>query len=123
MFGIKRTRELEEGLETLESELKYQKSLVEKSEKRSGELQEEVRRLHGIEEKIREQTEADIYFMCAKTMRELESGKKKEDIKEHLCRIEQLNVLRSQQSIYASQGQFGSPLSGIFGRLLCGRLL
>ena len=116
MFNInKKIKESEQiEVETIEE-------MTEKLQKKNGELNQRVAELsqQNVElssslsdtrDKIRTQTEADVYFTSAKIMRELEGGKKVDDMAEQIAHRNRLygDSLRAQQQIgFSELGMLG----------------
>ena len=71
-----------------------------------------------IKEKIREQTEADLFFISAKIQKELLEGKTKEEISPLHARQKALQQMAAQQgqSQYSGLSGFGQGIGNLLGR-------
>jgi len=123
MFNKKKVRRLERYVDVLKHEkLKEQERheyLIDKHKKDSSETREKLEKL---ETKIREQTEADIYFECRKIMLKLEGGATKEDVRPQRIAMHGFRDQLQNHPHIASDGLFGnlgqageSAMRGIFG--------
>lgn len=120
MFGLVRESRLKE-LQKEYNELKLRLDRAREIEGQNQILQNEIQQLNNkiieLEKQIREQTEADLFFISAKIQKKLLEGEPKENI----------NDLRLQQFAYQQQLQqmsnyqswsllqaIGSPLQNMF---------
>ena len=107
---------------TLKAEQQEGKAAINETQnlhRHNAELTTEINKL---KEQVREQTEADLFFVSAKICFELSSGKSKKEIKTLIERQQllqgRLAAIQQQQSpmtYYGQQGLFGGLCGGIFG--------
>lgn len=84
-----------------------QKVLVEKNAKLEAENTELTQNFNSIKAKVREQTEADLFFTSAKICFELLKGKKEADLRPDLERRMQLEMMAKQQVVPCYGGGLG----------------
>ena len=116
MFNRKlkeKIREQEEKIKKLEWENNHLKELGKDNAELKSKLNSLRSKLTNTKKKIREQTEADLFFVTAKIQKELLEGKTKEEIAPLYAQLQGL-----QQSHLEQQQQGQSLRAGLFGNFL-----
>ena len=109
--------ELEKGFKRIqEVSLNELNSLKQDLVKAKNEIHIKERTIQEQGEKLRDQNEADILFMCKKIERDILNGKKKEEIKEDLTEMARMRRMQDQMQTRGSIG-LGSLGRGLGGGL------
>jgi len=116
MFGLvkeSRLKELQKKYDELRLRLGKCREIEERNEYLNKEINKQIARIKELEDKIREQTEADLFFTSAKIQKKLLDGEPKENVRDLVLaqNIYQQNLAAQQQSAYQS------PLYSLFGGL------
>ena len=114
MFGRKKIKELESEVGLLKSQLKWKDKETKENYQLKCENNELSSKLKKTATKVRTQTKSDLYYECMTIMKELENGKKKEDVQPNRDSIIAL------QSNYQSQLQDSNNPSNLRGEMLGG---
>ncbi len=124
MFGkkeiLKRNQELQNEVYDLKRTVESLKHLEQKNYELNTVNKDLVERCNKAEQQNRNQTEADLYFTCAKTQEELlQNHKKKEEIQplinQRLLLESSLNQQRQMQAAIPFQG-LGGGLAVLMGK-------
>lgn len=110
---LERINFLEERIKCLQ---KINDDLSQKQTNHDTEIYKYKKELEEIKSKVREQTEADLFFSCAKIQKKLLEGESKENLSQEI--IQRNNYYASLQNMQLPLSRdIGNSLANVFGGL------
>ncbi len=119
MFNKGKVRDLERKVRDLECELEKRRKLVDDNKELVLANTDLTSKYNENILKIRKQIEADIYFSCAKIMKDLEKGDKIAELQPQIDYMNKLRALQGRQGL-ESPSPFAQNLSGGFSGAMFG---
>jgi hypothetical protein len=114
-------KELKRKIDAFDSEKRMDTQIRIDNQKLTTTNKELTDKINKVNSKLREQTEADLYLQCAKTMKKIERGfcKEKDELIKEMENIDRMTVAlysaSAQQNIQSLQSGYYGPFGGALG--------